>query len=87
MCRANGIVGPLACLDRADVAPVLRHALTDLVAHGVEKVRVNLPASCTEAQRVLWDAGLAFVATPGLLLASRPFGRLDRYVPAGYGMF
>jgi GNAT superfamily N-acetyltransferase len=87
MYRLNGFVGPLACLDSGDVGPVLRHALTGLVAHGIETVRVNLPAPCEEAQRVLWDAGLSFAATPGLLLASRPFGRLDRYVPAGYGMF
>ena len=33
------------------------------------------------------DAGLLFDGTPGLLLASRPFGRLDRYLPASYGMF
>ena len=86
MYRLNGYVGPLACRDSSDVRAVLRHALTGLVAHGIEQVRVNLPASCEEAQRLLWDAGLSFAATPGLLLASRPFGRLDRYVPAGYGM-
>jgi hypothetical protein len=36
---------------------------------------------------VLWDAGLVFDGTPGLLLASHPFGRLDRYMPSSYGMF
>ena len=46
-----------------------------------------MPAPCEEAQRVLWDAGMVFDDTPGLLLASQPFGRLDRYLPASYGMF
>ncbi len=36
--------------------------------------------------RVL-GAGLRYSGTPGLLLASRPWGHLDRYIPASYGFF
>ena len=87
MHRPNGRIGPLACLDAADVAPVLRHALVQLAAQGFERVTVRVPGPCAEAQRVLWDAGFVPDDTPGLLLASRPFGRLDRYLPASYGLF
>ncbi len=87
MCRPDARIGPLACLDTEDVAPVLRYALVQLAAHGVERVTVRVPASCEAAQRVLWDAGLVFEDTPGLLLASQPFAWLDRYLPASYGMF
>ena len=45
------------------------------------------PARCESAQRAFWEAGLVYESTPGLLLASRPFGRLDRYVPASHGLF
>ena len=86
MYRLNGYVGPLACRDPGDVRAVLRPALVGLVAHRIEQVRVSRSARYGEAQRPLGDTGLSFAATPGLLLASRPFGRLDRYVPAGYGM-
>jgi GNAT superfamily N-acetyltransferase len=84
---ATGWIGPLASLRAADIAPVLRFVLAELAALGLEKVEAGVPAPCAGAQRVLWDAGLLFDGTPGLLLASRPFGRLDRYLPASYGMF
>ena len=87
MHRPNGRIGPLACLDAADVAPVLRHALVQLAAQGCAHVTVRVPAPCTAAQRVLWNAGFVPEGTPGLLLASEPFGRLDRYLPASYGLF
>ena len=84
---ATGWIGPLASLRPADVAPVLRFVLAELAALGLEKVEAGVPAPCVGAQRVFWDAGLLFDGTPGLLLASWPFGHLDRYLPASYGMF
>lgn len=87
MYRANGWIGPLASLREEDVAPVLLHVLAELAEAGLEKVKAGVPTSCVAAQQVLWDAGLVPVSTPGLLLASRPFGLLDRYLPASYGMF
>jgi GNAT superfamily N-acetyltransferase len=85
--RPTGSIGPLASRRAADVEPVLRFVLAELAARGVETVRADVPASCVGAQRVLWEAGLLYVVSPGLVLASRPFGRLDRYLPASYGMF
>lgn len=87
MYRPDGRVGPLACVATADVAPVLRYALVQLAAQGCRQAGARVPAPCEEAQRVLWDAGMVFDDTPGLLLASGAVGGLDRYLPAGYGMF
>ncbi|MGE5407342.1 MAG: GNAT family N-acetyltransferase, partial [Syntrophothermus sp.] len=70
MYRPSGYIGPLACLETGDVAPVLRHALAQLAGLGFEQVKLGVPASCEQAQRVLWDAGLGFGETPGLLLAT-----------------
>jgi hypothetical protein len=69
------------------VEPVTAFALAELAAEGAPKVLAGVPGRCEGAQRALWSGGLVFEPTPGLLLASRPFGRLDRYVPASYGMF
>ena len=54
---------------------------------GIDKIRAGVAGRCEGAQRAFWQAGLVFDGTPGLLLSSRPFGRLDRYVVASYGMF
>ena len=66
---------------------VTAYALAGLAAIGAAKVRSGVTGRCEGAQRALWEAGLVFESTPGLLLASRPFGRLDRYLAASYGMF
>jgi GNAT superfamily N-acetyltransferase len=85
--RQTGWIGLLRCLKAADVEPVLRFVIAELAALGVEKIKAGVPAPCEGAQCVCWGAGLLYDSTPGLLLASRPFGRLDRYLPASYGMF
>jgi hypothetical protein len=85
--RPTGWIGPLASLRAADVGAVLCFVLAELAALGLEKIKASVPAPCAGAQRVFWEAGLLYDVSPGLLLASRPFGRLDRYLPASYGMF
>ncbi len=87
MLRPDGWVGPAASVRAADIYTVTAHALAELTAAGATTVRSGVTGSCDGAQRALWEAGLVFETTPGLLLASRPFGRLDRYLAASYGMF
>jgi GNAT superfamily N-acetyltransferase len=53
-------------------------------AAGLRPVTAIVPAPCVAAQRALLEAGLRFGPDPGLLLASRPFGRPDRF---GCGSF
>jgi GNAT superfamily N-acetyltransferase len=87
MVRPDGWVGPAASVRAPDIGTVAAFALAALAGEGAEKVHAGVPARCESVQRAFWEAGLAYQSTPGLLLASRPFGRLDRYVPASYGLF
>jgi hypothetical protein len=62
---------------------VLRYCLAELAARGHEEAVLMVPGVNLRAQRLLWRAGFAFDSPAGLLCASRPFGRFDRYVLAG----
>ncbi len=86
MYRPAGWIGPVACLDEHDVAAVLRYTLAALTAEHPAVVWCGVPSLNVAAQRVLLDAGFVYEAPPALLLASRAFGRLDRYLPASFGM-
>jgi hypothetical protein len=86
--RRDGWVGPVACVRERDMETVTAYGIALLAAHGMaDKVRAGVTGRSEGAQRAFWGAGLRFFGTPGLLLSSRPFGRLDRYVAASYGMF
>ena len=88
MLRQDGWVGPVASLRASDVETVTAYAIADMAGRGsIDKIRAGVTGRCEGAQRAFWQAGLVFDGTPGLLLSSRPFGRLDRYVVASYGMF
>ena len=86
--RRDGWVGPVAAVRVRDVEAITAYGIADLEARGfAEQVRAGVTGRCEGAQRAFWEAGLRFSSTPGLLLSSRPFGRLDRYVAASYGLF
>ena len=86
--RQDGWVGPVAAVRARDVEAITAFGIADLQARGyAEQVRAGVTGRCEGAQRAFWGAGLRFSSTPGLLLSSRPFGRLDRYVAASYGLF
>jgi hypothetical protein len=88
MLRPDGRVGPVAAVRERDMETLAAFAIADLARRGVtDKVRAGVTGRCEAAQRACWGAGLKFSGTPGLLLSSRPFGRLDRYVAASYGTF
>ena len=78
-----GALGPIATLRRQDQPALLRFALAELAARGVTQATVAVPGPNLAAQRLLWEAGFTFPAAAGLLCASRPFGRFDRYLLAG----
>ena len=87
MLRPDGWIGPAASVRAADIYTATAYALSALSAAGAARVLSGVTGRCEGAQRALWEAGLVFETTPALLLASRPFGRLDRYLPASYGLF
>ena len=53
---------------------------------GLRPVTAIVPGPCVAAQRTLWEAGLRFGPDPGLLLASRSFGRPDRFGCGSFGL-
>lgn len=81
--EGENALGPVATLHAQDQDVVLRHCLAELAAHGHDKALLMVPGVNLEAQRLLWGAGFSFDGPAGLLCASRPFGRFDRYVLAG----
>ena len=83
---SRGLVGPAASRRRADMAVLMRAALGLMRERGIEDVYVPVPGPNRDAQRVLLAAGFTFEACPGMLLASREFGRFDRYIIANYGL-
>ena len=86
--RPDGWVGPAAARRARDMETITAWAIVDLAQGGTtEKISAGVTGRCEGAQRAFWEAGLVFAGTPGLLLSSRPFGRLDRYVVASYGLF
>jgi GNAT superfamily N-acetyltransferase len=87
MVRPDGWMGPAASVRAPDMQPATSFAIARLVEEGAPRLRAGVTARSEGAQRAFWEAGLVFESTPGLLLASRPFGRLDRYLAASYGMF
>jgi len=88
MMRQDGWIGPVAAVREQDMETVTVAGVADLSRRGVaEKLRAGVPARSEGAQRAFWGAGLRYSGTPGLLLASRPWGHLDRYIPASYGFF
>ena len=88
MLRPDGWIGPAAAVRKRDMEAVAAYGIAALSRlGGVEKLRAGVIARSEGAQRAFWGAGLRFSGTPGLLLASRPWGRLDRYIPASYGLF
>ena len=86
MYRVNGWIGPLACIDEGDLEGVLRYCLAAVAAERPPVLWTGVPSVNVAAQRVLLGAGFVYDAPPALLLASRPFGGLQRYLPASFGM-
>jgi GNAT superfamily N-acetyltransferase len=86
MFRENGWLGPLACVAESDLEPVLRFCLAAVAAERPAVLWTGVPSVNVVAQRVLLGAGFVYEAPPALLLASRAFGDLRRYLPASFGM-
>ena len=86
--RPDGWVGPVAARRERDMETITAWGIADLAQGSpAEKIRAGVTGRSEGAQRAFWEAGLVFTGAPGLLLSSRPFGCLDRYVVASYGLF
>jgi GNAT superfamily N-acetyltransferase len=81
--EGSAVVGPAAALRAPDIVAVVAFALGELAATGVTEGGVMVAGANLAVQRLLWEAGFQFHGATALLGATRPFGRLDRYVFAG----
>lgn len=79
-CR--GQVGPLCARTPRLQLRLLRAAGDALAADGAAKVRVTVPGINATVLLALLEAGFRIQAA-GLFMASRSFGRFDRYLPSG----
>jgi GNAT superfamily N-acetyltransferase len=75
-----GGVGPLAARLAEDVPPVLQASIGAARVAGAEKVFLPMPGHCRAGLAYLLDLGFRYGPIINLLLTSRPFGHLDRYL-------
>ena len=83
---ADGAIGPLAVLDPAELGPALDVAAAMASEAGAASIHVRVPGSARVAAEWLVARG-ARLSGIGLFLASRPVGRLDRYITSGGDAF
>ena len=77
-----GAIGPVAAKQAGYIEEMLGFCLTQLRALGVDKVNMRVPGFCRHGLRYLLAQGLRY-EMPQLLLASEPYGQMDRYIPSG----
>jgi hypothetical protein len=77
-----GAIGPVAASQESKMAEILGFCLARMRQLGVGTVNVKVPGLCRTGLRYLLDHGLRYTS-PLLLLASEPYGQIDRYIPSG----
>jgi predicted GNAT family acetyltransferase len=80
-CGALGQIGPLAVLDPADMPAALAHVENSAFELGLEDIGLNVPEVNRAAVDWLLDHGWRIFPFYTLLMANRPFMKLDRYIP------
>ena len=78
--QAKGAAGPIAALDPADIPAILAHVEARAVELGAETLELEVPGINEVAVRHLLGRGFRIDAWFNLLMASRPFGRFDRFI-------
>lgn len=75
-----GKVGPVAVRSPRDVPRVLEASLASAAERGATSASLVVPGHCRAALAYLLERGFRYGESINLLLASRPFGRMDRYL-------
>jgi hypothetical protein len=78
----GGQIGPLCARTPRLQLQLLRAAGDALAADGAGKLRITVPGINAAVLVALLEAGFR-IDFSGLFMASRPFGRFDRYLPSG----
>lgn len=77
---ASGQVGPVAALLPSELPHVLCASLRFAAERGISHAALVVPGLCRAALAYLLRKGLQYGESINLLLASRPFGHMDRYL-------
>jgi ribosomal protein S18 acetylase RimI-like enzyme len=77
---ASGQMGPVAARLPRQLPHVLSASLRFASQRGVRHAVMVVPGHCRAALAYLLQSGFAYGESINLLLASRPFGRMDRYL-------
>lgn len=78
-----GSIGPAAARSAKAMPRVLASSLRAAAEHGVERVSLPVPGLCRSALAYLLARGFRYGESINLVLTSRPFGHLDRYLTSG----
>ncbi|HEY7525310.1 MAG TPA: GNAT family N-acetyltransferase [Candidatus Limnocylindria bacterium] len=76
----RGGIGPVAADDAADLPAILDHLERRAAELGIDEITADVPGPNEAAIRHLLSRGLKFDTFITLLMASRPFGRFDRFI-------
>lgn len=76
----SGKVGPVAVRSARDVAHILSASLRSAAERGATSASLVVPGHCRAAIAYLLRSGFRYGESINLLLASRPFGHMDRYL-------
>lgn len=75
-----GGVGPVAALEPADMADILRHVEARAAALGIEKLEFEVPSPNAVAIRHLLGRGFRIDPWINYLMSNVPFGQFDRFI-------
>lgn len=75
----DGIIGPLATANQADVEQMLCFCLDRLSSQGVDRFSVHVPGDNTGALALLYDRGFK-IQELALMMSSHPFGKWENYI-------
>ncbi len=76
----SGKVGPVAVRSPRDLPHVLSASLASAAERGATTATLVVPGHCRAALAYLLASGFRYGESINLLLASRPFGHMDRYL-------
>ena len=82
----GGFIAPMSAYEPADQLPLLRAAASWLTEHGVSTGNLFVLSHNRMLMKVLLDAGWRSQRW-SFVLTSAPFGKFDRYHPAGASLF
>ena len=79
----SGVLGPVAVLRAEDLPAALTLGMEVARDLGSSSARLRTPGVARAAVALLLENGFRLDESIGLVLSSKPFGQLDRYVPSG----